>query len=126
MKDKTHRRTFLRRLSATALASTMSIPFAPSALAAKKLEPLQVVVPDRVMAGQPFTIHIVVSHLSCPEEETRWVELWLGCEYLGRFEVARSSSPVSFALTLCLAHSTTLRVRDFHGRTVIKHLRVSD
>jgi len=123
MTDKTKRRTLLRQAVKAALVGAMSIKAAANT-AEKTLEPLQVSLPDEVVANEPFTLQVLVPKVTCGDGETRWVEVWLGREYLGRFEFANPTQNASLNLTLALPNSTTLRVRDFYGRIVVKRLRV--
>ena len=123
MIDKTKRRTLLRQAAKTALVGAMGIKAAAST-AEKSREPLEVSLPDEVVANEPFTLQVLVPKVTCGDGETRWVEIWLGCKYLGRFEFANPTQNASLNLTLALPHSTTLRVRDFYGRTVVKKLKV--
>lgn len=121
--SKTKRRALLRRATTAVLAGAIGIT-SGSAQVDKNSEPLQVTVPERLKAGVPFTLQVSVPKLKFTEDETRWVEVWLGREYLGRFEVANPTTNASLTLTLTLTHSTTLRVRDFYGRTIVKKLLV--
>ncbi|MCX7643592.1 MAG: hypothetical protein N2116_07295 [Armatimonadetes bacterium] len=124
MTGKTKRRTLLRHAAKAALVGAMSItPIGAQALD-KNLEPLQVTVPELVRSGEPFTLQVFVPKFKFANEETRWVEAWLGRKYLGRFEIASPTINASLTLTLTLTRSTTLRVRDFYGRTVVKKLVV--
>ena len=122
MTDKTKRRTLLRQAAKVALIGAMSI----KAVGAtdETCEPLQVSLPEKIAANEPFALQISVPKVTCGKGETRWIEVWLGREYLGRFEFANPTQNASLNLTLALSHSTTLRVRDFYGRTVVKRLRV--
>ncbi len=122
MTDKTKRRNLLRRAAKAVLVGAMSI----KAFGAtdETCEPLQVSLPDKIAANEPFTLQISVPKVTFEEGETKWFEVWLGREYLGRFEFANPTQNASLNLTLTLPHSTTLRVRDFYGRTVVKRLKV--
>jgi len=122
MTDKTKRRNLLRQAAKAALVGAMGI----KALSATEetYEPLQVSLPDKIAANEPFALQISVPKVRCGEGETRWIEVWLGREYLGRFEFANPTQNASLNLTLALPHSTTLRVRDFYGRTVVKRIKV--
>jgi desulfoferrodoxin (superoxide reductase-like protein) len=122
MTDKTKRRNLLRQAAKAALVGAMGIK-AVSATE-ETWEPLRVSLPDKIAANEPFALQISVPKVTCGEGETRWIEVWLGREYLGRFEFANPTQNASLNLTLTLPHSTTLRVRDFYGRTVVKRLRV--
>ncbi|MFA0783249.1 hypothetical protein [Fervidibacter sacchari] len=122
MTDKTKRRTLLRQAAKVALIGAMSIKAA--SVTDEIREPLRVSLPDKIKANEPFALQIFVPKVTCGDDETRWIEVWLGREYLGRFEFANPMQNASLNLTLALSHSTTLRVRDFYGRTVVKRLRV--
>jgi desulfoferrodoxin (superoxide reductase-like protein) len=122
MTDKTKRRNLLRQAAKAALIGAMGIK-AVSATDEPR-EPLQVSLPDKITANKSFALQISVPKVACGEGETRWIEVWLGREYLGRFEFANPTQNASLNLTLSLPHSTTLRVRDFYGRTVVKRLKV--
>ena len=121
---KTKRRTLLRRATKAVLAGAMGITAVGAQAVDKNSEPLQVSVPERVKAGEPFTLRVFVPKVKFVGDETRWVEAWLGRKYLGQFEIANPTVNASLSLTLTLTRSTTLRVRDFYGRTVVKRLLV--
>jgi hypothetical protein len=121
---KTKRRTLLRQASKAFLVGAMSITATNSHALDKDSEPLQVVVPDKVRAGEPFTLQVSVPKVKFAENETCWFEIWLGRKYLGRFEIANPTVNASMTITLTLNRSTTLRVRDLYGRTVVRKLLV--
>ncbi len=127
MPKRTSRRTLLRQLP-VALVGAMSIATTDAAFRSEKreatAEPLEVIVPNRIAARQPFTLQVRLPQVECESESTRWVELWLGKQYLGRWEMAVPVSAASITVTLTLSRSSTLRVRDFYGRVVTKRLRV--
>jgi len=122
MTGKTKRRNLLRQAAKAVLVGAMGI----KAVGAtdETFEPLQVSLPNKIAANEPFALQISVPKVTFEEGETKWVEIWLGREYLGRFEFANPTQNASLNLTLTLPHSTTLRVRDFYGRTVVKRLKV--
>jgi len=124
MTGKTKRRTLLRQASKAFLVGALGIASTGARSVDKNSEPLQVTAPDRVKSGEPFTVQVSVPEVNLSGDETRWVEAWLGRKYLGRFEIATSVSNASLTITLTLTRSTTLRVRDFYGRTVVKKLTV--
>lgn len=124
MTGKTKRRTLLRHATKAVLAGAMSITSLSAQAVDKNSEPLRVTVPERIKAGEPFTLQVSVPKLKFAEGETRWVEVWLGRGYLGRFEVANPTTNASLTLTLTLTRPTTLRVRDFYGRVIVKKLLV--
>ncbi len=128
MPKRTSRRTLLRQLP-VALAGAMSITAANAGFRNEKpnpstAEPLEVIAPDRIAARQPFALQVRLPQVECGSEGTRWVELWLGKQYLGRWEMAGPVSAASVTVTLTLSRSATLRVRDFYGRVVTKRLQV--
>lgn len=124
MTGKTKRRSLLRRAAKFALAGAMSITAASAHWVDENPEPLQVTVPERVKSGEPFTLRVSVPEVDFSGEETLWFEAWLGREYLGRFEIANPTINASLTITIALTRSTTLRVRDFYGRTIVKKLLV--
>lgn len=124
MTNKTKRRTLLRQTSKAFLVGAMTITAANPRTLDKDSQPLQVVAPDRVRAGEPFTLQVSVPKVKFAEDETHWFEIWLGSKYLGRFEIANPTVNASMTVTLTLNRSTTLRVRDFYGRTVVRKLVV--
>ncbi|MGQ9462920.1 MAG: hypothetical protein ACUVRR_07690 [Candidatus Fervidibacter sp.] len=123
MTGKVGRRNLLRRTIETALAGAMTIKVASGASETED-EKLQVKAPDRIVAGKPFSLQINVAKVNCKTDETRWIEVWMGREYLGRFEMTSETQNATFTLTLKLNQPATLRVRDFYGRTVVKRLYV--
>lgn len=124
MTGKVRRRNLLRRTVEIALAGAMTIKVSSGASETED-EKLQVEVPDRIVAGKPFKLQINVAKVNCKSDETRWIEVWMGREYLGRFEMTSKTQNATFTLTLKLNQPTTLRVRDFYGRTVVKRLCVA-
>lgn len=123
MTGKVKRRNLLRRTVETVLAGAMTIKVASGASETED-EKLQVKAPDRIVAGKPFSLQINVTKVNCKSDETRWVEVWMGREHLGRFEMTSKTQNATFTLTLKLNKPTTLRVRDFYGTTVVKRLHV--
>lgn len=123
--DKAKRRTLLRHAAKAALAGAFGITAVGARGIDKNSEPLQVTAPEWVKAGEPFTLQVFVPKVKFAGDETRWVEVWLGRKYLGRFEIANPTINASLTLTLTLTRSTNLRVRDFYGRTVVKRLLVT-
>ncbi|MCS7186312.1 MAG: hypothetical protein RMK89_05090 [Armatimonadota bacterium] len=124
MTGKTKRRSLLRRAAKAVLAGAMGITAVGAHAVEKNSAPLQVTVPERIKSGEPFTLQVYVPKLKFVGDETRWVEAWLGREYLGRFEIANPTINASLTITIALTRSTTLRVRDFYGRTIVKKLLV--
>ncbi|MFN4178754.1 MAG: hypothetical protein ACK4I8_00435 [Armatimonadota bacterium] len=124
MTNKTKRRTLLRQASKAFLVGAISITATNPHALDKDSQPLQVVTPDRVRAGEPFTLQVSVPKVKFAGDETRWFEMWLGRKYLGRFEISNPTVNASMTITLTLNRSTTLRVRDFYGRTVVRKLVV--
>lgn len=124
MTGKTKRRALLRFATNAVLAGAISITSVGTQAIDKSLEPLQVTVPERIKAGEPFTIQVSAPEVKLAKDETRWVEAWLGRKYLGRFEITNPTVNASLTLTITLDRSTTLRVRDFYGRTIVKKLLV--
>ncbi len=123
---RANRRSLLKQLSSAALLGQMSIAAAETGKVSEptQSERLQVHSPERIKAGQPFSLQIVVPKLNCVGEETRWVELWLDDKYLGRWELTGLTHAATLSITLSLDRSATLRVRDFYGRVLVKRLRV--
>ncbi len=124
MTNKTKRRTLLRQAAKAVLAGAMGITGFGAQAVDENPEPLKVTVPERVKAGEPIALQVSMPRLKFARDETLWFEVWLGRRYLGRFEIANPSINASLTITITLTRSTTLRVRDFYGRTVVRKLLV--